>query len=68
MHRLLHDTTLAKLTKLGAQWPAEFKVSYLKFRLKAFIVMSVPSFTMKGCVCVTSFDHYNEPASAVTLN
>lgn len=23
--RLLHDTTLAKLTKLGAQWPAEFK-------------------------------------------
>ena len=26
-HRLLHETTLAKLTKLGAQWPAEFKVS-----------------------------------------
>ena len=27
VHRLLHETTLVKLTKLGAQWPTEFKVS-----------------------------------------
>ena len=27
VNRLLHETTLVKLTKLGAQWPSEFKVS-----------------------------------------